>query len=960
MLWLLAILSAGTAHADYGYLYAFVIGSTSPYADAPRSLNPYGPITVQHTSTGVFVVTFSNSGIGENWNALANAASAGPGDYCNVFNWNVSTVTVRCYGPGGVAADSDFMVFAVSSANDKSIYFAFDEDFSPSSSSPSPNYSYNPSGTIIINHPTTGLFKLAFNGLGATGGTVQVGAYGSNDVCTTGGWTGSGSVNVKCYDPSGNATDTAFVIAIVPPGSTPSGLAYTYEDNPTYSGNYTPPSAPTYNPTGYAVSITRQSTGEYQILFNGMSSVALVGGLLMATADGTSARCDPYGWSNLDTTGAFQASVHCSDRVGNYIDTNFEVLVLPPMGYAYALIPRTSGAADQESSMNPGGIAITTVHQSTGTYLVSFPNSGIGPGWAVQAISLSTNWCKIGGWGANGATVYCFTPAGVAADSTFEVLAVSTTNEESIAFAWAGSPTTASYAPDPSYSYNPAGTISITRSSTGFYAVVFEGLNASGGTVQIGAYGSSATTCTSAGWTTPNFQADVACYDSNGNPADSAFTITVISGGEYPSNLAYAFADLPTSTSYTAPSADSYDAGGAVKISRSGTGSYDLSFPGFTANGLAFVQVTPFDVTARCSAPQPAVNCYTMAGAPADVAYIALTLGGIAGVPGQMFVSSGGNQSAVVTTAFGTALSVTVEDTSGHPVVGSYVTFTAPTSGASGTFYDPFYLAVSTVTVATDSGGVATAPQFTANSTTGSYTVNVSMASFPGGAPPVSISLTNAPLTPITLQTSPAALKVSLAGSAYAAAPVTTSMAGGSSQTIAAQSPQIASNGIQYVWTKWSDGGAISHNITVPASATTYTASFKTQYYLFVGENNNSEGSVTGAGYYDANTNATVSATPAAGFRFASWQGSVANASSATTTVDMTGALDVTANFALSCAVTGDGNPSVTDVQAMVNQVLGHSTPKSDLNSDGVVNVIDIQIVLNAALGKSCSSAVIG
>jgi hypothetical protein len=47
----------------------------------------------------------------------------------------------------------------------------------------------------------------------------------------------------------------------------------------------------------------------------------------------------------------------------------------------------------------------------------------------------------------------------------------------------------------------------------------------------------------------------------------------------------------------------------------------------------------------------------------------------------------------------------------------------------------------------------------------------------------------------------------------------------GSSHTIATTSPQSGPSGIQYVWTKWSDNGAISH-VVAPTTNTNYLASF--------------------------------------------------------------------------------------------------------------------------------------
>ena len=55
-------------------------------------------------------------------------------------------------------------------------------------------------------------------------------------------------------------------------------------------------------------------------------------------------------------------------------------------------------------------------------------------------------------------------------------------------------------------------------------------------------------------------------------------------------------------------------------------------------------------------------------------------------LPGAITASAGTPQSATVSTVFATALQATVTNAGGSPVSGATVTFTAPASGASGTF----------------------------------------------------------------------------------------------------------------------------------------------------------------------------------------------------------------------------------------------------------------------------------
>jgi CSLREA domain-containing protein len=112
--------------------------------------------------------------------------------------------------------------------------------------------------------------------------------------------------------------------------------------------------------------------------------------------------------------------------------------------------------------------------------------------------------------------------------------------------------------------------------------------------------------------------------------------------------------------------------------------------------------------------------------------------------PSSMAANAGTTpQTATVNTAFANALAVTVEDSSSHPVPGVNVTFTAPSTGVSGTFSN----STNTITVATNSSGIASAP-FTANSAAGGpYTVTAASS----GLTTVDFSLTNAAGAPSTM-----------------------------------------------------------------------------------------------------------------------------------------------------------------------------------------------------------------
>jgi hypothetical protein len=99
-------------------------------------------------------------------------------------------------------------------------------------------------------------------------------------------------------------------------------------------------------------------------------------------------------------------------------------------------------------------------------------------------------------------------------------------------------------------------------------------------------------------------------------------------------------------------------------------------------------------------------------------------------------VSSGSAQTATPGSAFGVALVAKLTNSANNPIPNTSVTFTAPASGASGTFASP--CSGRTCVVTTNASGLATAPTFAANNTSGGYTVT---ATAPGAAAAANFAL---------------------------------------------------------------------------------------------------------------------------------------------------------------------------------------------------------------------------
>jgi hypothetical protein len=164
--------------------------------------------------------------------------------------------------------------------------------------------------------------------------------------------------------------------------------------------------------------------------------------------------------------------------------------------------------------------------------------------------------------------------------------------------------------------------------------------------------------------------------------------------------------------------------------------------PALTANG----QPGTYTVTATAPGAGSTAGFSLTNTAPAVAASITAT--------------AGASQSATVNTIFPTALQATVLTGSGAPVSGATVTFTAPATGASGSFGG-----TTTATVTTNASGVAVASTFTANATTGSYSVTATVAGVPT---PATFNLTNISQVPVSVTATAGTPQSTAAGSAFA------------------------------------------------------------------------------------------------------------------------------------------------------------------------------------------------
>jgi len=292
----------------------------------------------------------------------------------------------------------------------------------------------------------------------------------------------------------------------------------------------------------------------------------------------------------------------------------------------------------------------------------------------------------------------------------------------------------------------------------------------------------------------------------------------------------------------------------------------------------------------------------------------AFSLTNTAGSAATIATSSGTPQSVPVNTAFAT-LQAVVTDSGGNAVSGVTVTFTAPASGASGTFPGT----LSTVAAVTSASGVASAPIFTANATLGSYTVNATVT---GVASSAAFSLTNLASAPASITATSGTPQSVAINAVFAALKATVKDSGGNGVSGAIVVFTAPATGASGNFTGGTVSASVSTDATGVATAPTFTAN-------------------STAGSYTVNAKANGLATLAA-FSLTNLPGAptIASLSPSNTTAGGPGfTLTVNGtNFAAASVVSFNGTAETTTLVSATQ--LSAAVTSADIANAGVVNVV--------------------
>ncbi len=211
-----------------GIAYAWVndISSDSSTASTTYSYNPGGnDVAVTRAGVGNYTVLFE----GYDPNGLIGghvqvSSYGGTSSTCTVRSWGAESVNVLCFDPVGAPVDAAYTVlYTKPEVGTESLAYAWANNASADTYTPSALYSYNPtSAAISISRSAVGTYNVSFDefaGVGFNGGNVLVTAYGGGaQRCKVSSW-GSSNANILCLDTAGSAVDANYTVMFWKPES---------------------------------------------------------------------------------------------------------------------------------------------------------------------------------------------------------------------------------------------------------------------------------------------------------------------------------------------------------------------------------------------------------------------------------------------------------------------------------------------------------------------------------------------------------------------------------------------------------------------------------------------------------------------------------------------------------------------------------------------------------------------
>ncbi|MEN3357159.1 MAG: hypothetical protein V7637_1141 [Mycobacteriales bacterium] len=322
---------------SYGYVYA---DNASPALNTPYNPSTRyafdstgGRVAVTRTATGSYTVDFPGLAaqhFGGNVQVSAFGATA---NRCKVVSWLPSDttlkVTVRCANQTGTLADTQFVAhyFHGGAPAHNEAYVWANQPTTTDSYSPEPAYNFNSTGTpntVSLVGGQVGLYQIFIPGI-VSMANVTVTAYGNDgDYCKVSEWLAP-DVYVSCFTPAGTPANTMWTLHATNQSVGTNGHpgAYLTADQPA-APSYAPDPDFQWNSTGATNTVTRSTTGSYQVLIPGLAALSATNAIV--TAERGNSSCSVNGWAASGTGTA--VNVVCHNAAGNLADSEFTLSYL--------------------------------------------------------------------------------------------------------------------------------------------------------------------------------------------------------------------------------------------------------------------------------------------------------------------------------------------------------------------------------------------------------------------------------------------------------------------------------------------------------------------------------------------------------------------------------------------------------------------------------------------------------
>jgi hypothetical protein len=329
-------------------------------------------------------------------------------------------------------------------------------------------------------------------------------------------------------------------------------FGYALADQPTVAGPYNPAAATRYNSGGGVIEVTRTGTGIYTVRFAGLGRTPGQHDNVQVSAYNTvPAYCKPDVWdaSGVDLT----VTVSCFTPNGAPLDSPFTVLALgawalgktAPLAFAMSVADTGTVILDSSATArNSTGGDVIVGHVAEGHFAMAL--KGLESAWAARPVGIQVSPVGLGGRRCRliaidattaGLGIDCVTPGGALADASFSMLWLQGGRPTMrFGFAWADNlGATNDYSPNPGFRINSSGgAVTSRKTGAGQYRVVFAGLGRPAGgteTVLVSSFLFVDRVCDVTSWGNTGANdlfVTVACFQPNGAPADTQFSVLVI------------------------------------------------------------------------------------------------------------------------------------------------------------------------------------------------------------------------------------------------------------------------------------------------------------------------------------------------------------------------------------------------------------------------------------------------